>query len=535
MLTAVMLFSVENPIVALDIFNSSASVTDDRSSSENALSEQKFVLTPEDGVTVTLEGLMPTGGHAEGKPADVKEKDVLHAYDITIFWPDGREFEPEENSPISLSSQGEAISVALADDKTTLEAEHIADNGKKESVELVSAEDDKAVLEAESFSIYLIKEHSNDTTNLNPRRIYHFIDPNYTYHSGEGGDVYYTAAAYKFPNKHNDLVSAQIIRSGESLQEIVLPANTEVGLFYGWYVVEIDENESTEENFTYRWGSAIQRVEFNTKINYQATDDQHIYLAPLFGHYRFLTFHQDVVGGENANMIIARKLVVLNEETRKAEIKVSDVRAPSTNPNRIVFWGWKYTHNGLGDPYDDGPVGDEKTEEINTVNSDDTEKNAWVTIHDEYRITGVQPSIADLQKMIFDIYPVFKEARWFYFDTGGNGADYIPARFVMVDDPIEELSKTIPYRDGYGFDGWFCSVDRGNGTTEEVRVTTRFNQFLGEADLNTGVSISRIDNQYRLTIDSTASEQYFYAKWRAAELADYQVIIWKQKITDQQQ
>ena len=44
------------------------------------LSEQTFELEPEDGVTVTLKGLMPTDGYAEAKKADVDEEDVLHAY-----------------------------------------------------------------------------------------------------------------------------------------------------------------------------------------------------------------------------------------------------------------------------------------------------------------------------------------------------------------------------------------------------------------------------------------------------------------------
>lgn len=252
---------------------------------------------PEKGVTITLKGLMPTGGYAEAKPASVEEEDVLHAYDISIYYRNGKEFEPYENSPISVSFGSKAIDKAIKDDSVSLEAEHIADNGKTESVELLSAEDGKANFEVDSFSIYVIKAHDDDTeTTQNPRFIYHFLSPDYTLVEDiAGSEDYYAAKEYRFPNKHNEMVSTQIIKNGESLQEIVMPENNEAGMFYGWYVVSC-VGEDEYGTVSYRWSGDLERQSFNEPINFPAgtNTDQDIYLAPLFGHYRFLTFHRDM-------------------------------------------------------------------------------------------------------------------------------------------------------------------------------------------------------------------------------------------------
>ena len=328
----------------------------------------------------------------------------------------------------------------------SLEAKHIADDGKTESIALTSAAGGEEVFEAESFSIYLIKEHDdNSESTATPRVFYHFLSPNYT-QVQDGEDVYYTAGAYSFPNKYNEMVDTQIIKNGEKLQEVVIPENNDAGMFYGWYRVHLREENNGV--YSYDWGTGTpERQEFNTAVTVPTSSeyngkDQHIYLAPLYGHYRFLTFHQNVYGSEGGSMILARKLVVLNDD-HEARMKISDVRAPSADPNKIVFWGWKFDHTGLNDPYHDESAETPTVEIQRTVNDDDSEVEAYVTIHDEYEIKGVQPGAEDLKKMIFDIWPEFREARWFYFDTGGNGADYVPARFVMVGEETDCLSSII--------------------------------------------------------------------------------------------
>lgn len=66
LLVVTAMFLTSSPVIALDTLRAA-----------EQLSEQTFTLTPEDGVTVTLSGLMPVRGYAEAQPADVAGEDVL--------------------------------------------------------------------------------------------------------------------------------------------------------------------------------------------------------------------------------------------------------------------------------------------------------------------------------------------------------------------------------------------------------------------------------------------------------------------------
>ena len=71
-------------------------------------------------------------GGASGKTrcflADVSGKDVLHAYDITIFYGNGSEFEPADGETIAVSFQSDDIKKAVAKDNDSLTVGHINDS-----------------------------------------------------------------------------------------------------------------------------------------------------------------------------------------------------------------------------------------------------------------------------------------------------------------------------------------------------------------------------------------------------------------------
>ena len=159
MAAVIMLITSAPSAVALETFRSA-----------NRLTEQVMTLHPEKGVTVTLNGKMPAGGYATAEKADVGGKDVLHAYDISIFYANGSEFEPAGDSPISVSFESGDIAKALKDSDTSLKVEHITDSGKSESVDVKSASDNEVVFNAESFSVYLIRTHEQSDENLKPRK-----------------------------------------------------------------------------------------------------------------------------------------------------------------------------------------------------------------------------------------------------------------------------------------------------------------------------------------------------------------------------
>ena len=237
LLVVTAMFLTSSPVIALDTLRAA-----------EQLSEQTFTLTPEDGVTVTLSGLMPVRGYAEAQPANVAGEDVLHAYDITIHRSDGTEFEPDSGSPIAVSFKSTDIARAIADEETSLTVAHIDDSGKETAVALTEAEGSEVCFDAESFSIYVIYEHENDGDLQKPRKTFYFLSDqfsDYTDGTTEGSGLY-ESGLYRFPNAAGQMVSTQIVKEGERLHQIVMPNNNEFGAFYGWYVVELDRQKSIE-------------------------------------------------------------------------------------------------------------------------------------------------------------------------------------------------------------------------------------------------------------------------------------------------
>ena len=431
----------------------------------NALTEQTFTLYPEDGVTVTLSGRMPLNGSAEAKPADCDGEDVLHAYDITIRYADGREFEPESGSPIDVSFKSDRIALAVGRDNE-LTAEHISDSGETEEVPLTVSGSSEASFTAESFSVYKIRAHENAAVET-PRKTFMFLSNQFAEYEHTGDDNnpqagYYVSGLYQFPNKDNEKVSFQIVKDQEKLQPVVIPPNFDWGHFYGWFIVQLDLEKSkqataadtgrdvseiTEDTLTryvYKWSEDPVPMDSVTPIS--VTQDETVYLAPLYSNYRFVTFHEHVHtdDGQPCN-IIMRKIIVLGSNGQ-CEVDISDVVADSPDPQNYVFYGWKFKNTAYQTRLSTGDV---------------VHQTITVTEADIQQQTGQGD---DDEVYSVDVYPIFKEARWITFVHGEAGwnAKYVPAMFSFLYDTsvpeaqrvsISQLPSTT--RPGYIFDGWY--------------------------------------------------------------------------------
>ena len=494
------------------------------------LYEQTLTLRPEDGVTLTLSGMMPAGADAEAVPVEMNDDAVLHAYDITIYDRAHRAFEPAQDQPISVSFESEAIAGAIEDSTSVLEVEHIADDGSREAVEVILAEDDELVFEAESFSIYLIKVHDTDTQTVTKRRTYVYLSNYYEDYTADGAKVTgrYISGLYQFPNKGGDMVSTQTVKNGEKLQPVVLPENFDWGYFYGWYIVDIDLSLSkaataaeldvdpdtlTEDDltrFVYEWESDPPIVRSNVYVN-DITEDERVYLAPLYTNYRFVTFHEkEPAEGETAN-IVTRKLIALGNNM-SAHVVISDVEATPSNVEKLVFYGWKLDGQIYKTRNADGSVIDMAIE----VDETDTDDDASI-----------------------DLYPAFREARWITFDAGGEGALFVGALFTHLDsedDPtyIKQLPATT--RPGYVFDGWYTGTK--NQTTGEITYDTRVSKRseYGASAIETTGSGRTVIDEYGSYLSHgelhLRGPITLYARWEPADTADYKVVVWQQKVTD---
>ena len=432
-----------------------------------------------DGAWISLSGYLPEDFSFEAEAVGYEDTDIICAYDITIYDGGGDEFQPCPGFPIEVRIESGKINKALMNcDEPAVQ--HVGGGGLEE-VKAASA-DGAVVFEAESFSTYIIRKHEGDEPLVTPRRFYHFLSP--VYEEVEAG--VYRSESYVFQNDANDDTSVQIIKSGDALEKVPIPPNKTDEYFYGWYIVDVQRVEG--DIVTYKWEDDPSRVVFDVAMTFTDDCDSDIYLAPMYSNYRFITFHENEADQPNGPNVLTRKLIALGDNNELA-ILISDVRAQPPDAQRIIFWGWD--HNG---------------EQKQTVRNDGTEISTTCTI------TDVEVDV--------HLYPVFKQARWLTFDTGGSGsgAKYVPARFVVQGDSVTELP--VSSRVGYSFGGWYSDEDGGVRVTDSDGAIVSGGYDLGEGNVISGGQLTLEENQK------------LYARWIETATASYTVIYWKQKSDD---
>ena len=431
-------------------------------------------------IDISIVGSLPQDVSAKIESAETEEIEIekekpLYAYDITLE-KDGEEYQP--NAPVLVSFSGKPIEKMDAK-KEDLHIWHIHDDGEVEEIEDFDMEDGQISFLAPSFSIYVITEH-DDTEIITPRNTYHFL----AYPEDVTNGIY-TSAFYSFPNADGEDINSQIVKDGEYLTEPPNPPDIEEGeevkRFYGWYFVE----KITEENgeVTYRWPASPERYDFFQAVDV-TEDGTEYYLAPLYKNLRYVEFHEDEEGGENADRIVQKKLAALNSNG-EAEIIVSNVSAPLQNSTHEYFYGWTYLDN-----------------------SESPAERKYLDLYDETGQAVEYLTLTVNEEMfggsdVLDLYPVYRSAYWLNFNANamGSGAVYVPAIFVHSDSSITDLPVTSC--SGYTFLGWYTAPQGG------TQVTDASGHILGGHTLE-------------LTEDTT-----FYAHWQAQENAsEYKVVIW---------
>ena len=119
-----------------------------------------------DKTNITLKGSLPIKAVVKAYPAKLENdtfenKNILAAYDITIFDAQGKEFEPDSAHPIDVTIDSNSIKEEK--NKSHLNIYHM-DNAKAkpETVKVKSVDADQVVFEAKKFSIYVV---ANDATS----------------------------------------------------------------------------------------------------------------------------------------------------------------------------------------------------------------------------------------------------------------------------------------------------------------------------------------------------------------------------------
>ena len=437
-------------------------------------------------------------------------EDVLfaHAFDIKLRNPKtGEEYQPTKDVRVSIQLLKENLNKF-----SKVNVVHYHGNADGNSEVMNASINGEAVeFRTSGFSVYVVISHIGDTITT-PRVEFHYIDPNYTENTEtiDNGDnttttIYtYTAPGYKFINKKNEEQITQILKDGETLELIENPPNkkdsngNEASFFYGWYTVNMSADttgwssasSSWTGTITYTWPNP-QKVEDETPISIIANDANgdgkitgpvtnndtttydtvtwtignttgtaeldaagtaHVYLVPVYEDFYFINFH---MGNKEAdpglrNNLLIRRLVVFGTSTT-ASVRIGDVICPSPDPSHQIFSGWETVANNSG-----------TLETVRFYETVDENQNeiANPSGRNGYYITVTKAGSA---MAALDLYPVFAEARWLYYDLGksGNGAVYLPAAYRLTNDDNKGTyfnSLSVTTRPGYDFGGWYVNA-----------------------------------------------------------------------------
>ncbi|MBQ4185949.1 MAG: InlB B-repeat-containing protein, partial [Clostridiales bacterium] len=535
---------------------------------------------------IIISGSMPSTGIVEAKRVDVSVdgKNALVAYDIKIYANEimkllGITWQPSE-SALQVQFKSDALKTDSVD------VYHMEDTNS--SAELVSGnidvKDKSVIFNANSFSVYVVVEHEGGEI-ITPRVEFHYIGRDYQ-ENNSGSGYSYTAPAYEFLNKHNEYQVSQILRDGETLEQIVNPPNkkdnygNEVSFFYGWYTVDASEDSTAYNSsataspyyngsITYTWPDP-KKVDDQTAISITPVDENgngkietgesvtwtigqttgtavldaegtaHVYIAPVYEDYYFVNFHMgDKKADEGLrNNLLTRRLVVFGQNN-SAVVRIGDVQGPSPDPKHEIFAGWETVDFSV--PSDPQTVLyyetlDNGGEERNILHNGSTEEAG--AANTGYRIT-VNKSGSTLSAL--DLYPVFAEARWIYYNTGrsGNGAKYVGAEYRLTNDEgkgtyLDKFPTTS--RPGYVFGGWYLSQDSDlNGTGTQITDATGafVNAVKGQIfyDVDGTTKLYEITSDGRLYFYKSIDELTVYAKWTPATV-NYTVIYWLENADD---
>lgn len=543
---------------------------------------------------IVISGSMPSTGIIEAKRVDVSVngKDAIVAYDIKIYASElmkilGITWQPGD-AALSVQLKSDAIKAPSVDvyhmEDTNSPAQLVSEN--------LGAKNRTVTFDAASFSVYVIIEHEGEAVET-PRVAFHYISPNYQENNNEG--IYsYTAPGYEFLNKHNEYQITQILKDGETLEQIVNPPNKtdslgqEVSFFYGWYTVDASE-DTTEYNtgapaspyyngtITYTWmepkkipektAISITPVDENSNGTIEAGESvnwsigttsgtavidsegtAHVYIAPVYEDYHFVNFH---MGHKEANEglrnnLLTRRLVVFGQNS-SAVVRIGDVEAPSPDPRHQIFAGWETVD--FTDPSTPQTVIYYETLDIDGNEKNILQDGTTTTPQADGYGFKIKLTKSDSTPSSLDLYPVFAEARWVNFNTGrsGNGASYVGSLYRLTNDENKGTAFTsfpTSTRPGYLFAGWYLSPTDGTVNTAD-QLTDETGAFVASAkgktyygsdtaistDPTAGEKLFEITSDGRLLVYKALDSLTVYANW-VPDTVDYTVVYWLQNAND---
>ena len=448
---------------------------------------------------------------------------------------------------------------------------HIVHFGEKVEEVYAAVSGSTVTFAADGFSVYGTLKHEGDDAIITPRVVFHYIDmspvENGTGYIGTPFNFLNAHGEYQTTQILTSGEKMQLVANPPSVVTYKKDENDDFILgadgnkiidteryFYGWYVVSLDAAGNDGQGDTTAWtprsGSTPGKWTGSIPYSWPETDPQklpaektititpgsgvnvgdavtwqfnwtedgaaktlsgtgnldadgcvHVYLAPLFTDFYFVNFRLGARGdaADLDRSILVRKVIVFGTQGT-ALVRIGDVQGESSDPKHQVFVGWETVRDDSGTLVQ---------KDLYTTVDVNTSEEIVQTGRDGYYITLAEADLIGPEYgNNFDLYPVFAEARWMYFNTGkaGSGASYVPARYRLTDD-IEgtgtvytglNSGESTSHRPGYDLEGWYIDVARdgeGNITNlqsaQPVTITIQDEEAV-EGKTLSGVSVNGI-------------------------------------------
>lgn len=412
------------------------------------------------------------------------------AFDITLENPrTGEEYQPNGSVQVSIELLMEDLNRYASVDVI-----HISDVASEDAQVMETTIYGEAVrFETSGFSVYVLTGSNGEI--VTPQCTYTFYVPDPDRPEGY--------KEYSFTDSEGRTIFGQIITSGDELF-VPVPTSTDNAVFAGWYQGSMAGGTLTLESEPYDFE------------NITITENSAVDLYAVYTNYATVIFH-DQYDSESGTFPVAftrrEELVTTGEgdaAVASATVKISDLSTTytSSGSSNMAFFAWSETPiTTPGAEYDDNG---------NPVTAISTDAEGCITVTEEKHL-----------------YPIFRGVHrlTYYAAQSGKGADYVPPADYFAGEVIP-VPLPVTSMEGFTFDGWYTgtltTTTEGDNTVEIVnygsQITNSDGSLVSSAD-DAGAYIS--SGKLYLRADTT-----LYAHWTAKTTADYQIIIWKQNPSD---
>ena len=406
----------------------------------------------DDQTRIKLSGKLPGYTKVKAYPVEIaiEGKEVLAAYDITIFDENDEEYKVSADNNVEVEITNEKIEEA-----EDIEIYHKEDEqAPEEKVEVDNKAYDTVTFKAESFSIYAVTEDDKNTVTVV------FVNKNYENE--------------KEPTR--EIWDIQTLRNGEYVKQPELPIFSYKGKFIGWYYYKYEESIAAGKDIfgeKFDFNQPIKVDELRNKFK-----DGIIYLKGQYKDVIYVDFIDKKEYKDNDGTIKYQDEIVTTSEVSVGDkIPAEEISRELGEPG-FVFSHWSLTPNGVPYPIND-PI---------SKTSDGVSKKGYYT---------------ELK-----LYAVYKKAYTVTFDSDGG----TPVTKLVVNEG--ETAKfgdhTKPTKVGYKFDYWLDEsgnkFDENTAITRNRRLKAKYTPLASEFTINHWVQNAN-DDGYTLELDKIVPGQ----------------------------